>query len=413
MKVVKNLTDLGVVMPLYKQNPTFLELALESILNQTYRHFKLVIVIDGAPEMEPLAQSIVKDDPRVMMISYPVNGGVSHALNTGFAELFRDQAIQYLTWVSSDNIYRPQFLEVLRSVLSTGPDELGLVYSSFQSIDNDNVPQYNEEYLRQLRNYQNKPKEQLLDSSIVGVSFMYKSKYAKMVTGGYGLSPVEDYDYWLKITEYCEIKYIPVELMDYRVDSTFSVSAQLKTTEAHRHWRYTYHLARHTARSRRGILPQISIVFPVHGISDSAIRRIENLYEQSFSNYVCHVLDLSPDQQVTAELFKIPHPTTCFHWYPGIQPERAALTTAQTITTPYTMLLNEVEFTNVMDLQFLHAQMEVAAPSLWSGYYTEDHTEMGYRSEWMLGTIRNNELYRTPQIIDMLRHVLGEDGVGL
>lgn len=42
--------DVGIVMPVYKQDPVYLELALLSILEQNYRNFYFVIVSDGAPE---------------------------------------------------------------------------------------------------------------------------------------------------------------------------------------------------------------------------------------------------------------------------------------------------------------------------------------------------------------------------
>ncbi|WP_219835301.1 hypothetical protein [Paenibacillus sp. R14(2021)] len=59
------------------------------------------------------------------------------------------------------------------------------------------------------------------------------------------------------------MKYIPVEPLDYRVHSTFSVSAALQSTAEHRKWRYAYHLARHQARMRRGIAPSLTILFPL------------------------------------------------------------------------------------------------------------------------------------------------------
>ncbi|GAB6930790.1 hypothetical protein JCM10914A_47730 [Paenibacillus sp. JCM 10914] len=396
------MVDLGIVMPVYKQKPEFLKAALDSVLNQTFEQFRFVIVIDGAPEMEPLVQSIVANDPRVNIIAYDINQGVPHALNTGFAELFQHNGIHFLTWVSSDNIYGPQFLEVLRLALLKGPEELGLVYSSFQSIDNYNTPLNDEVALSALRKYQGKPKEALLDSSIVGVSFMYKAKYAKMVQGGYSLAPVEDYDYWLKITDFCEIKYIPVELMAYRVDSTYSVSAQLKTTEAHRHWRHAYHLARHQARMRRGIGPEVNILFPLSEVSDHAIQRIENLYEQMFSNYVCYVLDLSLDQRVTIALMQISHPTAVYEWYPGWQPDMAALAAVRKHLAPYTMLLDLNEFKNVMDLHILHNQLSKTGYSIWSSYYTDDHSIIGYRTEHMAESILTNELLRTHRLDDLL-----------
>lgn len=40
--------DVGMVMPVYNQNPHYLVLSLNSVLQQTYKDFHFVIVIDGA-----------------------------------------------------------------------------------------------------------------------------------------------------------------------------------------------------------------------------------------------------------------------------------------------------------------------------------------------------------------------------
>lgn len=402
MKVVNMVVDLGIVMPVYKQSPEFLEAALQSILKQTFQQFKFVIVIDGAPEMEPLIRSIVEDDHRVYIVTYERNQGVPHALNTGFAELFKDKHIEYLTWVSSDNIYRPLFLEILYTAINKGPDELGIVYSSFQSINNYNQPLNDEHALAALRNFQGKPKEALLDSSIIGVSFMYKAKYAKMVAGGYSLAPIEDYDYWLKLTDFCEIKYIPIELMDYRVDSTFSVSSQLKSTEAHRKWRHAYHLTRHNTRVRRGIPTEITFLFILSEATTEAVARIEDLYEQVFSNYICHVIDLSEDYQVNKILHQIPHPCTMFEWLPTWDRTAAALFTAKKINTPYTMLLDLNPFDYIMNTQVLYDELKRADGNIWSTYYDKDKRVIGYRNEHNLAPIKKNELFRTPKLVYLL-----------
>lgn len=394
--------DLGIVMPVYKQKPEFLEAALVSVLNQTFQQFKFIIVIDGAPEMEPLIRSIIGEDHRVNIISYERNQGVPHALNTGFAELYKDKNIKFLTWVSSDNVYRPLFLEIMYTALKKGPDELGIVYSSFQSIDNHNQPLHDEHALAALRNFQGKPKEALLDSSIIGVSFMYKAKYAKMVAGGYSLAPIEDYDYWLKLTDFCEIKYIPIELMDYRVDSTFSVSSQLKSIEAHRKWRHAYHLTRHNTRVRRGIPIEITFLFLLSEATNEAVSRIENLYEQVFSNYICQVIDLSEDYQVTTILQQIPHPCTMFEWLPNWDKTTAALYTAKKINTPYAMLLDLNHFEYAMNTQVLYDELRRTDGSIWSTYYTPDHSVVGYRNEHVLAPMQTNELFRTPKLIYFL-----------
>lgn len=397
------MVDLGVVMPVYTQKPKFLKAALESVLRQSYRGFKLIVVIDGAPEMEPLVRAYAKGDARVEVMPLEFNQGVANALNAGFKPLYKMKQIRYLTWVSSDNVYYPAFFETLRKALAKGPDELGLVYSSFQSIDNEDRPLYDELKLAELRQYQSKPKEKLLDSSIVGVSFMYKAQYAKMIDG-YGLQPVEDYDYWLRLTEHCEMKYIPVELMDYRVNSTFSISSTLKTDAQHRYWRYRYHLARHMARSRRNIEPLVTVIYPVSGADEGTIARLENLYEQAFSNYYCYVLDLTPGGQATALLSTISHPTTDFKSFAN-EPEHKALTYAvQMLRTKYTMVLGSALFPNPMDLEFLVAQLSKADPAVLSSFYTDDRTDIQYRlpaGPWRPNIY--NELFRTEALLAILK----------
>lgn len=398
------MADVGIVMPVYTQKPEFLRQALESVLHQTFTDYRLVIVIDGAPEMEPLVQTIIADDPRVTLLSYVQNRGVAHALNIGFEPLFIDPNIIYLTWVSSDNIYEPRFLEILRRTLVIGPPELGIAYSSFQSIDNDGKLLNNEHQLASQRNYQSKSKERLLDYSLIGISFMYRSQIAKIV-GAYAMEPVEDYDYWLRLAEHCEIRFIPVELVKYRVDSTFSVSARLHSTEAHRSWRYAFHLTRHQARCRRGIQPALTVIYPVVCSGEEQIARIENLYEQAFSNYVCRVLDLSPSSQPSASLGTIAHPVTEFVWMPGVPEVQALCRTIEQLATPYTLVLGANIFLGPLDIEFMMEALSTAGGDTISSFYTDDHSQVDLRHRAVPLARSNyyNELFRSTDLYDLLK----------
>ncbi|OXM14692.1 glycosyltransferase family 2 protein [Paenibacillus herberti] len=346
------MTDVGIVMPVYKQKPEFLAIAIQSVLAQTYQKFRFILVIDGAPEMEPLVRAQVGQDQRVEVLSYPDNKGVAHALNTGFEPLLEDDRIQYLTWVSSDNSYDPHYLEVLRAALVQSLPELGLVYSSFRSIDDEGRQLMSEAELASMRHYQSQSEEKLLDSSIVGISFMYKSSYARL-TGPYGMQPVEDYDYWLRLTEHCRMKHLPVELVDYRVNSSFSISASLKSELAHRRWRYAYHLTRHQARKRRGVSSPLTVLFPLVHAREHEVAIMENVYEQTYSNYTFTVLDLSESGQPTELLSSISHPTTSFNSFPGMKVTNSLLYASYSISTPYTLVLGPKLFEAAVDLQNL------------------------------------------------------------
>jgi glycosyltransferase involved in cell wall biosynthesis len=310
--------DVGIVMPVYKQKPSFLRAALRSVLGQSYKGIFLQVVIDGAPlEIVRIVSEEIEGDERAAIIVKRKNEGVAKALNTGFEKLKLLHGIQYLTWVSSDNFYYPDFISRLRDELLRQPAEVGIVYSSFRQIDSNGVSKQTDKALARSRMAQQKPKEALLDVCFIGVSFMYKKHYASMI-GGYDLEPVEDYDYWLRLAEKCDIHFVPEELMDYRVDSFHSVSAQLKQSkEHHRRWRYAFNLVRHRARKRRGIPFETTVIYPIREDLENTLADYEKLLDLSvfppfYSNYKIVIIHCSTNLSDVAELKKIPDPRVSF-----------------------------------------------------------------------------------------------------
>jgi hypothetical protein len=396
------MTDVGIVMPVYIQKPSYLQAALRSVLTQSYVDYRLIIVLDGAPGMLSITKEIVKDDPRVEIIIKETNQGVAKALNTGFDCLFKDGDIKYLTWVSSDNIYNQQFIKTLRNALHNGPQELGLVYSSFQTMDGEDIPLGGEAELAQLRQLQGQPKEVLLDLCIIGVSFMYKSQIAKRI-GGYHLEPIEDYEYWLRLTEHCDIKYIPVELINYRVNSEYSISTQLQSPDQHRRWRYAYHLARYQARLRLNIPTELTILVPVREQVQSKLDRVENLYEQLYSNYYVIVIDLSLAQGATGNIAHVSHPTVQFKGFPNVLQSEALLYVTQAVKTPFTMVLGDEHFWITTELQTLVAELKKADKDVMSNFYVGNHQEVGYRKYVTQQGPYYNELFRTDKLIELLK----------
>ncbi|MFC4077958.1 glycosyltransferase family 2 protein [Salinithrix halophila] len=327
--------DVGVVMPVYNQEPSYLRTSLRSVLRQTYSDFTFVIVIDGADDKTVrTVREETSGDPRVKLLFHQQNQGVSKALNTGFGYLMTQPRIRYLTWVSSDNVYYPPFLETLRAKLHEGPSRLGFVYSSFRNVNEkgDCIHTPN------LRWYQEKPKEELLDVCFVGTSFMYKKCYAEKIEG-YHMEPVEDYEYWLRLMELCEIDYIPEELMDYRVNSAHSVSARLRNSiQQHRRWRYAFQLARHQARQRRNIPFETTVIFPVHDRIPNKVDLMETLLEQYYGNYKLLVIDISSRTTWAPVLKYIEDPRAAILTMPGATVESAVRRLLPNIGTPYVMI---------------------------------------------------------------------------
>jgi glycosyltransferase involved in cell wall biosynthesis len=294
--------DVGMVMPVYNQLPRYLRAAFLSILRQqTYEQFHLVIVIDGANEETKSVVYEFASDPRCTVIEKGKNEGISKALNTGFDYLFKVDEVKYVTWGSSDNLLYPDFFKKLRDKLVHSSSKVGLVYSAFDHIDENARLIYKKERQDKLREWQQtRTKNDLLESSFIGTSFMYKKKYAKQIAGFY-LDPVQTYDFWLRLTEICEIAYIPEELMGYRLNSPLSLSKKIVNEKSkHRWWRDKFSLARHQARKRRKLPYETTIYFPVYTLDTGTIEEIETLLEQKYSAYWLVLIDTT--KQLPAKL---------------------------------------------------------------------------------------------------------------
>lgn len=336
--------DVGIVMPVYKQVPEYLNIALQSILRQTYQNYHFVIVSDGAPpETNELIRRITSSDPRVTFIVKQKNEGVARTLNIGFEHLMKIQEVKYLTWVSSDNLYYPGFIEKLRRALENAAVNVGLAYSSFRHIDS-NGDFLKEPGLEEFYKYQDQPKNNLMDVCFIGTSFMYKKEVAAKIEG-YRLEPVEDYDYWLRLTEHCEIVYVREVLMEYRTNSPLSISNQLNNSKTkQRSWRYAFNLARQEARNRRGIPFMLTVIYPLSYVDDQIIEKLEKLLDQSYSNFKLLICDLSLDKSVTRVLSQISDPRVAFLSMSGENETRAIYNGIQIAGTLFTLIYGDGSF---------------------------------------------------------------------
>ena len=73
---------ISVIIPVYNAQEVLSE-AIESVLNQSYRNFELLLVDDGSTDASPsICDSFALKDDRVRVI-HKKNGGVSSARNCG------------------------------------------------------------------------------------------------------------------------------------------------------------------------------------------------------------------------------------------------------------------------------------------------------------------------------------------
>src|SRR4030042_5588162 len=115
-KVVAKNTSISVVMPVYNC-AKYVREAIESILNQTYRDFELIIINDGSTDTTcEILNEYAKKDSRIVLIHQP-NSGIVVALNRGL----NDAKGEWIFRMDGDDISLSHRFEAQIKTIETNP----------------------------------------------------------------------------------------------------------------------------------------------------------------------------------------------------------------------------------------------------------------------------------------------------
>ena len=103
---------ISVIIPVYKVEK-YLDRCVKSVLAQTYENIEIILVDDGSPDQCPAMCDKYAEEYEKIQVIHQENKGLSGARNTGI-----DHAKgEYLSFVDSDDIWSPYFLESLYTAL--------------------------------------------------------------------------------------------------------------------------------------------------------------------------------------------------------------------------------------------------------------------------------------------------------
>lgn len=101
---------ISVIVPVYKTEDK-LNRCVDSILNQTFTDFELILVDDGSPDNSPaICDDYATKDNRVVVI-HKENGGVSSARNEGL----KNAQGEFIAFIDSDDYIEKEYLSTLLS----------------------------------------------------------------------------------------------------------------------------------------------------------------------------------------------------------------------------------------------------------------------------------------------------------
>ena len=108
--------EISVLMSVYN-GEKYIQEAINSILNQTYQNFELIIVNDGSVDKTREIIEAYKE-PRIVLFNLEENRGVGSALQFG---LQKTQG-KYIAKADADDIFHPTRLEKQKKFLDDNPD---------------------------------------------------------------------------------------------------------------------------------------------------------------------------------------------------------------------------------------------------------------------------------------------------
>ncbi|WP_448912746.1 glycosyltransferase family 2 protein [Gemella sp.] len=139
---------ISVIIPVYNAEK-YLEQCLNSIKNQTYKNFEVIIVNDGSKDnTEVICKRFSEDDSRFRYFSKE-NGGVSSARNFGL-----DNANgHYITFIDGDDWVEHNHLEILIKSITENNSDIAIC--SYKEFDNNIDTYYTIVYTKQEKNLLN------------------------------------------------------------------------------------------------------------------------------------------------------------------------------------------------------------------------------------------------------------------
>jgi len=205
----------SIIIPYFKKKDYILD-AINSILNQTYQNFEIIIVYDDIDKSElSLIYKIQKVDKRIKVLINKKNLGAGLSRNYAI----KNSNGKYIAFLDADDIWNVEKLKKQVSIMEQ--KNLSITHTSYKILDKNN----NYATIRIAKNLDYK---KLLKSCDVGLStvmikknlFSKKNKFSNLKTK-------EDYALWLLLTKAGYIFYPIKEILTSWRTSQNSLSSHV------------------------------------------------------------------------------------------------------------------------------------------------------------------------------------------
>src|SRR4030042_6035179 len=186
--------------------------AVDSVLNQTFRDFELIIVDNYSSDD---TESVVKScqDKRIRYFKNQNEGLLGINRNFGIEKAHGE----YIAFLDDDDLWLPEILEKQVKLLDSNK-ELGLVYSDCYIMD-DSGALRGKTFFATRKPVKGTAFKELLQTNTIPILTAVIRKETLDKVGGFSHEYIiaQDYDLWLRIVQHYPIDFIDEPLAKYRV----------------------------------------------------------------------------------------------------------------------------------------------------------------------------------------------------
>lgn len=225
-----NKSKVTIILTSYNR-PKYVKSAIESVLAQTYKNWELFIMDDNSNEETQMVLEDYMGDDRITIVDSEISKEDRETTGCRYAHLI-NKAIEmsdgeFVTYLTDDDFYYPNRLEVMVKHLEVYPDMVDIVYGWQQKIS---VDKYGVETLIDVRRPAN-----ILNTGAFNIdhnSFMHRrSCFAKA-----GVWPIEDLRcgdaaFFQSLSSAGYVLYPVNEITDAKRYHPFTISAKLDRGE--------------------------------------------------------------------------------------------------------------------------------------------------------------------------------------
>ena len=189
----------SIIMPAYNAAATIRE-SIESVVNQTYKDWELIVVVDGATDAtRDIANEYAKFDSRIKILNLCESTGPSNARNIGASEANGT----WLAFLDSDDLWLPRKLEE-QVAYHTAHRSCSVSHTDFWIVANGKILRRPwGKLLSPYKHRRGKLLPHLYWKNVIGTLTVMVKREVFQRAGGFDVSlwGTEDHDLWIRLAE--------------------------------------------------------------------------------------------------------------------------------------------------------------------------------------------------------------------